>query len=148
MLSLTAASSALSSAKARSIRSEACFFRRSLAILIVLQVALLSHGLPPSLEGQLLQQPFDPLEPVIALDRQMERLGIKQVVAGVEESDHGLRLAEVAPRRLQDVVLPPRLFGRGLWNVAAFAKRHGLAGSVDRRRTRRSTRADSRRRSW
>ena len=94
------------------------------ALLNILRVALLSHG-HLGLQCELPQEDFDPLQPFVGLDRQMKGLASQFFVAGVEESDHGLRLAEVAPRRLNDIVLPSCLVGSGLRNAAALSKRHG-----------------------
>jgi len=51
-------------------------------------------------------------QPGIAFDGEMERLALQSVVAGVEEGDDGAGLTEVAPRGLDHVALPARLFGR------------------------------------
>jgi hypothetical protein len=51
----------------------------------------------------------------------MEWLTPQLVVPGVQESDNRPGFAEVAPRALNDVALPPRLFRREFWG-SVFAK--------------------------
>src|SRR5438067_9077908 len=53
----------------------------------------------------------------------MERQSVERGMAGVEEGDHGRRIAEMAPGRLDHMALPPRLFG-GHRGIAALAKFH------------------------
>src|SRR5579859_2922799 len=87
------------------------------------------------LECQLFEQPFDTVEPGVALDCELERLAFEGGVTGIEKGDHRSRLAEMSPGGLDQVALPPRLRGRGQRGSAALAKRHALrAARIDQRR--------------
>lgn len=63
------------------------------------------------LKGHFLEKLLDSLKPLGALDRQMKRLRLKLVVAGVEEGDDGSGCTEVPPGALEDIILPLHLFG-------------------------------------
>ncbi|MCL6729780.1 hypothetical protein [Sphingomonas hankyongi] len=62
-------------------------------------------------EGHFLEKPLDSLKSLGALDRQMQRLRLKLVVAGVEEGDDRRGRTEVLPGALEDIILSLHLFG-------------------------------------
>src|SRR5690348_5421632 len=95
------------------------------AALVGLGIDLLRHRL--GLPAHLLEQRGHPFEALVALDREMERLRVERLVAGVEEGDRRRALAEMAPRRLDDLALPPRLAGSRRGGRPAFAKDHRAA---------------------
>lgn len=90
-------------------------------MLIAFRVAFPSHG-ALQLCTELLQQPFNARQALVAFNREMQRLALQRFVTGIEEGNHGRRVAEVAPGSLNQVALPPRLVGRRHRGIAAFAK--------------------------
>lgn len=102
--------------------------RAHVAAFIVPRLLLafpLAWGLQLCIE--LLQQPFNAREALVAFNRKMQGLAVQPVVTGVEKGDHGRRLAEVAPGGLNQLALPARLVGRRHGGIAAFAKGDGLS---------------------
>lgn len=75
-----------------------------------------------SLEG--IKQCLDALKPFLAFDREVQGLRFKARMAGIEESDHRSRRAEVAPCRLDNVALPAGLVRSLKGATASLPKLH------------------------
>ena len=78
------------------------------------------------LERHFLQQSFDPHQPFVTLDGEMEWLTVQLDMRGVQERDDWPWRTEMAPCKAQDIALPPCLFWREPRDIAVPAKDLGL----------------------
>src|SRR5579884_2913032 len=120
------------------------------AMLITFRVAFPSHG-ALQLCIELPQQPFNARQALVAFNREMQSLALQRLVMGVEEGNHGRRVAEVAPGSLDQVALPPRLVGASAPGHCGVCEMGSTVDRVDRPPADRPPRAPSRdrpRRRW
>jgi hypothetical protein len=125
MLRLTAASIALSSANNSSVRrlitrSIRSLRRRSLS-------RRTSSRITAKSQFHFVEQFYDASEPLVALNREMQRLAFEGGMIGVEECDHWARLSEMTPSELEDGSLASRLVWSWRRQFAALVKCHPAA---------------------
>jgi hypothetical protein len=102
-------------------------FQPLAATLVTFRVTFPAHRACRLCFGcELLEQPFNSLKSLIALNREMERPGIDCLMPRVEEGDHRSWLAEMAPSRLNCQALPSR-FLNGHRRIAIFVETPGPA---------------------